>query len=94
MAYKIIQGIREYDFVDESAPETVLFTVYLQGMPVINSFVEYSDSVGNITNYKVEKATLEVQQVAAVPDDPNPPTNAGFEEYFTARGKIKLSVIP
>ena len=94
MAYKIIQGIREYDFVDESAPETVLFTVYLQGMPVINSFVEYSDSGGNVTTYKVEKSVLKVQQVAAVPDDTSPPTTAGYEEYFTAKGKIELSVVP
>ncbi|KKL52848.1 hypothetical protein LCGC14_2281320, partial [marine sediment metagenome] len=35
-----------------------------------------------------------VQQVAAVPDDTSPPTTAGYEEYFTAKGKIELSVVP
>ena len=94
MAYRITQGIREYSFVDEGAPGTVLFVVYLQGMPVINSFVEYTDSTGSLTTYKVEKAVLEVQLVAAVPDNAGPPTSAGYEEYTIPKGRVEVSVVP
>ena len=80
--------------MDEVDPGTVLFTLTSRSMPVINSFVAYRDSVGNLTNYKVEKAIIEVQQVAGVPDDASPPTSAGFETYYTARGKIEVSVVP
>lgn len=80
--------------MDEGAPGVVLFVVYLQSMPAIGSFVEYTNSVGGLTTYKVEKAVLEVQQVAAVPDDVAPPTNAGYEEYTIPKARIEVSVVP
>ena len=94
MAYKVEPTIRQYVFANENTPSVTLFALNLMSMSAINSFVDYRDENSVLTQYKVEKAIIEVQRIPAVPDDVSPPTAAGYEAYFIPSGKVLLSVIP